>query len=393
MRKIFIKNNIFNSFLFLIILFIPFYQLRIEFLKPSINILSFFEIILITFGIFIYKNKLKENYENNQYFYNLILGMLAVLFIAVLKTNTFHAYGIFIEWFVLPILTGFIISIFLKEKKENVFFVKKSLLFIFVLVNLIALFYWINNNLTYDHRLKAFYLSPNYLAMFTSSLIFIVFNLFNQYKNKLYKTLLFTLILIGLIVLFKTNSLINLLAVFIGINIYLFYFYRKKFIVLASIFITISLFFISFQQKIPDFETVFKKNSGISRLVIYNVSINLIRENLFLGKNVGDFQKSYLEYQKFYFPYPEWAVPTPHNFILMNLFSGGLIFTTLFILIIVYWIFKVFVKIKKSNNENAFFYMLIMLTIIIQGLLDTPYWKNDLSLIFWLIIALGLNEE
>lgn len=392
MQKIITKNTTINFLLFLLIVAIPFYQMRISIFISSISLLSLTEIILSTFSFFAYKKYFKTTYLNNKYFCNLILLLLLTFSISVFKTNTLHAYGIFTEWFVLPILTSFIIFIHLQKSKENILILKKFLTFIFSIIILISIYYWFKKDLTYDFRLKAFYLSPNHLAMFISSLIFIVFNLFHQVKGKFKKIFLFTLIFLGIVVLFKTNSLINLLAVFVGINIYLIYFYRKSFFILTSIILTIAVILISFQQKIPNIETVLQKNSGSSRLVIYNVSANLIRGNLSLGNNVGEFQNNYLLDQRFYPPYPEWAVPTPHNFILMNLFSGGLIFTTLFILIILYWTFNILLKIKKSNNIDAFFYFLIIVVIMIQGIFDTPYWKNDLSLIFWLVIILGLNN-
>ncbi len=32
----------------------------------------------------------------------------------------------------------------------------------------------------------------------------------------------------------------------------------------------------------------------------------------------------------------------------------------------------------------------LMIYILVHGLVDTTYWKNDLALMFWLIIGLGL---
>lgn len=392
MQKFFIQTNKINFLIFLLILLIPFYQIRLDLKISSISILSFAEIILIIFGIFVYKKKLKNNYLNNYYLFNLIFGLLISLFIAVLKTNTFHAYGIFIEWFLLPILTSFIISIYLKEKKENVFFIKKSLLFIFVLVNLIALFYWINNNLTYDHRLKAFYLSPNYLAMFITSLFFIIFSFIFEIENKKKKIFLFLTITISLIILFKTNSLINLFLVLFGLNLFFASFFKRRFIFITILFFTFIILFFSAKSKIPSWEILTQKNSIQSRIVIYVVTLNSIRSNLFFGKKIGYFQDEYLSQQKFYLPYPEWAVPTPHNFFLMNLFSAGLFFATLFYLICFYYIFiifKNFVREKDKNKQKILFlYFLNIFIFLLQGVFDTPYWKNDLSLLFWMNLFL-----
>ncbi|MCK4635274.1 MAG: O-antigen ligase family protein [Candidatus Moranbacteria bacterium] len=395
MQKLIKKNITIDILLFLSIISIPLYQIRVNIFITSLSLLSLAELILIMFGIFIYRRELKIIYLKEKYFFNLILSLLAILLLSVLKTNTIHAYGIFIEWFLLPILASFIILIYLRQNENKILLLKKMITFIFFAVSVVALFYWFKKDLTFDDRLKTFYLSPNHLAMFISSTIFIVFSLIYEIKNKLIKILLAIIILIGILILFKTNSIINLLAVFMAINIYLIYFYRKSFILIVSIFLTISLIFISVQHKIPNVETVFKKNSGSSRLVIYTVSLNLARKNLFIGKNLGNFQNKYLAQQQFYPPYPEWAVPTPHNFILMNLFSGGLIFTILFILIIVYWIFKMFIKLGKAKNKQKiiFLYILTILVIIIQGIFDTPYWKNDLSFIFWIVIILGLSEK
>jgi len=33
-----------------------------------------------------------------------------------------------------------------------------------------------------------------------------------------------------------------------------------------------------------------------------------------------------------------------------------------------------------------------MIVLLVHGLVDTPYFKNDLSVLFWLIIGLGIAE-
>jgi len=34
-----------------------------------------------------------------------------------------------------------------------------------------------------------------------------------------------------------------------------------------------------------------------------------------------------------------------------------------------------------------------MVVLLVHGLVDTPYFKNDLSVLFWLIIGLGIIED
>lgn len=390
--------------LFILIISIPFYQTRIYFCKTSLSFLSLTEIIFIFFTFFeiIFNNfqtqikKVKDIYQENRYFFNLVFLLLFTLFFSVLKTNTFHAFGIFVEWFILPILANFCLLFYLKENKYNILILKKIIIFVFSLVLIISLTYWLKENLTYDFRLKAFYSSPNHLAMFLSSLFFLFFSFSLEEKNKIKKFVLYSILFLSLIILFKTNSLINLGLVFLGINLYFFWFSKRKIIWITFILITFFTLFLAVKIKIPDWKIIWQKNSIQSRLVIYEVSVNLIRENLFLG-NLVNFQEKYLEQQKFYPPYPEWAVPTPHDFFLMNLFSGGLIFTILFFVIIFYWLTEIILVFKKEKNEISkkivFLYLITTLIFLFQGVFDTPYWKNDLAFLFWLTIILGINNK
>ena len=44
-------------------------------------------------------------------------------------------------------------------------------------------------------------------------------------------------------------------------------------------------------------------------------------------------------------------------------------------------------RLKEANNDWAKIMLVAMTALILQGLVDTPYFKNDLSLIFWLIFG------
>jgi len=44
---------------------------------------------------------------------------------------------------------------------------------------------------------------------------------------------------------------------------------------------------------------------------------------------------------------------------------------------------------EKSNKFIVIGLMCSMIVIIIHGLVDAPYFKNDLAMMFWLLVALA----
>lgn len=89
----------------------------------------------------------------------------------------------------------------------------------------------------------------------------------------------------------------------------------------------------------------------------------------------------------------------PHNFIL-NVWtelglSGVFLFIWLLIKIINYQ-FSIFAQFKISNLKFLSFGLIgSFIVVIVHGLVDVPYFKNDLAVMFWIIVALvgALNLE
>ncbi|MCX6797605.1 MAG: O-antigen ligase family protein [Candidatus Falkowbacteria bacterium] len=82
----------------------------------------------------------------------------------------------------------------------------------------------------------------------------------------------------------------------------------------------------------------------------------------------------------------------PHN-ILLNFWSElGLLGALLFAWIIIKYLYlssKLFKVIKdKRTKIIALSLFAAMITIVIHGLVDVPYFKNDLSVMFWILIAI-----
>ena len=113
--------------------------------------------------------------------------------------------------------------------------------------------------------------------------------------------------------------------------------------------------------------------------MIWSAAGEIIKDNHVFGIGPGTFQKTYLSYaEKFDEPYLEWAVPQPHNIFLAFYLQTGLIGFVGFLLIL-YWFFS-----RKHLRMSPVIANVLMIYILIHGLVDTTYWKNDLSVMFWM---------
>jgi len=133
-----------------------------------------------------------------------------------------------------------------------------------------------------------------------------------------------------------------------------------------------------------------------SRVMVWQSALALSRDRWLLGVGADNFQQAYLNYAShFKEPYIEWAVPMPHNIFLAFLVQLGAIGLMSFVLIIILTLTRIINPKSQTQIGNwklkldplSLWAFLYLVYIIIHGLIDTPYFKNDLAIVFWLAIA------
>lgn len=133
-----------------------------------------------------------------------------------------------------------------------------------------------------------------------------------------------------------------------------------------------------------------RQSSGAVRLQVWNVAREAIARSPFLGLGPGQFESFYAREAKSILgktPY-EINMLHPHNIFLMFWISSGILGLLSFL-----WILIVFFRrvLMSSGSEGKKRFTLacgaMLLSIVLHGLVDTPIWKNDLALQFWLIIG------
>ena len=117
-----------------------------------------------------------------------------------------------------------------------------------------------------------------------------------------------------------------------------------------------------------------------ARLIIWQKALEVFKNYPLTGIGPGTFED--------YFPsYPIWGVPQPHNLYLAFLIQTGIIGFIGFIWLLV-WFFKSKIRSPITDYELRITLIMVMVYILVHGLVDTTYWKNDLSVMFWTFIGL-----
>jgi O-antigen ligase len=212
-------------------------------------------------------------------------------------------------------------------------------------------------------------------------------------------------------VLFATKSFGAMVAIFFGVVIYIslqFMEYRRHkkmkkwswkffaFVTFIGVFLA-SMVYVSDPVEFNSIVELDQENSSSVRVEIYTVSLNLIKDNWFTGIGMGQFPLYYQAVAQDVLERPPYEanVSHPHNLFLALWLNLGLIGLVAFIWIIVLSIRRVY-PFMTSFAYNDFEHgtklrvvgFCILMVILLQGIVDTPYFKSDLALLFWLIVGL-----
>jgi O-antigen ligase len=379
-----------ENLIYLAIIFLPTYLIKFVVFNISLNLLEVLMLATLAWSFFLIpKNKLLDKKTTK---YIIIFGviLLGLVISTVINGNYQQGVGIIKGWFLLPFLFGLCINKFLpEEKKLNIFL---CFYFSAFFVSCVSLVYFFFGKITYDGRLQAFFNSPNYLAMYLAPAIIIgaillkkrkseVINLFLGFK--LTKRLLSVSLLIIVVCLFLTYSLsawISLAVVLWG----MLYFPKinlKTTILSAIAFLVMLLIVQTNFTKINNLGVSDSRSSFSSRIMIWKSAEKMLEDSWILGIGPGNFQEKYLLYQKYFPPYLEWAAPHPHNLFLAFWLYGGILSFFGFLFLILFWIKDI---LSKKQKDDIFFIALgIMTYILVHGVVDTTYFKNDLAVVFW----------
>jgi O-antigen ligase len=229
--------------------------------------------------------------------------------------------------------------------------------------------------------------SPNYLAMFLVPVLFAISPLYQSAKNSSAKTILVLSLLLPVLAIFFADSRAGLLALAIGLVVLASSQFKtlkrlKFFIIIIAVAATAIIITLTGNHA----------GSDHARLQIYHYAWQLLQHNWFSGIGLADFQNQVASLAKaagdqgfiqYLLPY----ALHPQNLYLAWWLNLGLPGLVGFVMLVVVWLKKI---IKHLSNYQTAAIFTAMIAILVHGLFDTTYFKNDLAAIFWLIFFLGL---
>ena len=393
--------------IFIVLFLIPWYFIRFSFLGFKTNIFEVATLLAFVALILERANSLtiKKIEPVSVWVYIFLLISLVSMLFSADKT---HALGIFKGWFLFPVIFYFLINN--SFIKENISKLSIPLFLSLVTVSIWAILqkFGVFGQLFYqagDVSFRQYILegrafgpfeSPNFLAMFLVPMIFLSLPLFKEIKNRLLQIIIVLLYFLPLIALYFTTSRGGVVALITSIIAFILFLYFKskvfrKAVEKQSNILIFGLIFVAAIFLIVAARKVAPNQGGDSiRLDIYHYSITLVKENPILGIGLGNFQEKINQISSADASFQQFGIPYalhPHNLFLamwLNLGLAGLVVFIILVWLIIQNLFK-----NKTNPFLKSCVFAALISILVHGLFDTTYFKNDLSTIFWLTFALS----
>jgi len=139
----------------------------------------------------------------------------------------------------------------------------------------------------------------------------------------------------------------------------------------------------------PRVESTLNQNGTFTlRLHIWAASLRMLRDHPIFGAGLNAYQTVMAPYRA---PDPRlYPQPYPHNIFLTSWTELGLLGLAAFAYIVFFLIvtaYRAFVRATGLERALVWGTGVAFVVIVVHGMVDSPYWKNDLSLEFWMLAA------
>lgn len=399
--------------IYLTICLIPFYFFRFSFEAGGILVkTSIFEALvafLFVSSVTLSGSKIKEIFARQHRFEVLIivLFILSAIIGVIVSPENLKALGILKGWFIIPLMLVWTIRV--NFNKDNIYKIGYPI-FISVLIvsgwailqkiGMITTAFYQNGDMVFIEYLRQGrvfgpFESPNYLPMFLIPMTFLSIPAGEKIKNRIVKALYYFFYLLPVTAVFLSGSRAGIITSVVCLLLFLNYRFLNilkarhrtpfKWHVFGLGWLVANLISISFVIK------YLADNIGSDgiRAEIYNYSVyDLLSEHWLLGLGLGNFLSAIAQisldnpsFQQFGLSYSLH----PHNLLLAIWLNLGLIGLLSFIFIVI----KIFQNAFSTDHVFRGPIVAALFAVIIQGIFDTTYFKNDLSAIFWLIFIIA----
>lgn len=333
-----------------------------------------------------------------------ILILLICAFISIFfSRDQIGGLGIFKAYFVEPVLFFYCLTYCIKRTSSN--FVYYAICLAGVWLSIHALIQKLTGQYSFvpvelsQGRVTAVYNSANALAMFLGPVCIIAFAKFVKNKS-LVKLMYLALVCLILVVIYYTKSRGGIVAISLGLGIFIYTLITLKnkllqkiwFIIPALLVFGMGLFiyqlYLTYNFFPIDWGKPYTKGDTLQiRYFLWAGTVNLLKDHPLSGAGLNGYKTLYTN--QYRLPQYQEEFQYPHNLFLTFWSETGLYGLTAFLLIIVSSIGLIIRKIRHSKQPIYGAGLIAVLAYwLFHGVVDVPYFKNDLSLEFWMIMAL-----
>ena len=302
--------------------------------------------------------------------------------------------GIIKGWFIDPWVLAAIIIISAQHSRHIFQQAVAGLVLAGTILGLVAIAQVVTGNfMTVDQRASAWFTSANYLSLFLVPILVLSWGLLKQALSTPRQLISLLIIeVIMLTALYFTFSYAGWLALLIGGLVFWLlaspHWINVLWWAAGAVAVVLS------QWQHPKFQQMWDligRSSSHVRLQVWQTALLMIKQHWLTGIGLGLFEKRYLEFaEQIFHPPIELIMLHAHNILLQFWINLGVIGVSGFIWLLVIWFRQVWCQVREYNII-AITVAAAMVALLVHGMLDVAYWKNDLSALFWIIFALGVT--
>lgn len=423
--------------IYLIVLFLPSYLIRFKIGPIPFTLLEGMILILFFCWLFkIFQSGGKLNFNifrpsiNNPipkiFRLPIILFLAATTISVFISNNQTAALGIWKAYFIEPLIFFIVLIYNIKDIKQ----IKNIIYCLGILTIVIGIFAFIqkltgvliSNPFWFaaaTRRVTTFFGYPNANGLLLAPIIILTIG--NLLTDKKLRLIIFNLLIfsLGSLTLYWAKSTGAIIAVSASLIFLLIYYKKTRFVTsLVTIILLILILALpaspynlkNLQTQLVSHKLGLNATSLEIRINQWQETWQMLKDNPLFGAGLANYQNKVKPYHQYKFLE---IFLYPHNLILNFWSEIGLLGLIAFV-----WLIFVFYRvwvlglrflhnqrsklvptreakegIQDQTNNNVYGILTLvtgtaMLTILIHGLVDVPYFKNDLSILFWVIIEL-----
>ncbi len=368
-----------QKLIYLILILLPTYLLRFEILGVPFTVLEV--LILGLFLWFLYKKRTTLGLSLlGTYKYLVILFLIAGTVGAVVAEGSMAAMGLWKAYVLEPVLF-FIVFINVKPNfKKTVQALSIGALFV-AAVGIIQYFtgYGIPNPWNVvgdDYRVTSIFEYPNAVGLYLTSILLLSLGYLVKFRKKSW--LIFGVVCLGLAAILFSQTQGALAGFVFGVWMLGMLTKRWKWVFFAGglIGLGIMLIYPATQEVL-----LFQDTSGEVRLALWEGTSNLLQANPLTGAGLGNFPEMYEQYK---LNRHVELLLYPHNLFLNFWVEFGI----LGLVWIVGVLLKYFGQGFWKRDKKKTILIAAMAGVVLYGMVDVVYFKNDLAIIFWTLLGL-----